>query len=81
MNRDNSEGNIVMSMKALHIFHLLWVVLNVMFVDWSGQRVLLGYAVTTTVYCVSTWSPCNCPVVPACLGTMTLPFAHETTNV
>ena len=81
MNRDISEGNILKSMEALHIFHLLWVVLNVMFVDWSEQRVLSGYTVTTTVYCVSGWSPGNCPVVPACLGTMTLPFVHETMNV
>ena len=58
---------------------LLWVVLNMKFVDWSGQRVLLGYAaVITTVYCVSAWSPGICAVVSACLGRMTLPFVQET---
>ena len=58
--------------------HLLWVVLNVNVVDWFGQRVLSGYAVIFTVYCVSAWSPGICPVVPTCLGTMTLPFVQET---
>ena len=30
------------------------------------------------MYSVSAWSPGICPVVPACLGTMTLPFVQET---
>ena len=30
------------------------------------------------MYCVSAWSSVICPVVPACLGTMTLPFVQET---
>ena len=29
------------------------------------------------MYCVSAWSSVICPVVPACLGTMTLPFVQE----
>ena len=30
------------------------------------------------MYSVSAWSPGICPVVPACLGRMTLPFVQET---
>ena len=30
------------------------------------------------MYSVSVWSPGICPVLPACLETMTLPFVQET---
>ena len=33
------------------------------------------------MYSVSAWSPVICPVVPACLVTMTLPFVQETAYV
>ena len=33
------------------------------------------------MYSVSAWSPGISPVVPACLETMTLPFAQETSYV
>ena len=33
------------------------------------------------MYCVSAWSPGICPVVPACLVTMTLPFVQVTSYV
>ena len=33
------------------------------------------------MYCVSAWSAVICPVVPACLVTMTLPFVQETAYV
>ena len=33
------------------------------------------------MYCVSALSPGICPVVSACLGTMTLPFVKDTSYV
>ena len=62
-------------------FPLLWVVMNISVVDWSGQRVLSGWAVISTVYCVSAWSPAISPVVTSSLGTMTLPFVQVTSYV
>ena len=39
---------------------------------------LTGKAVITTEYCVSAWSPGIWAVIAACLGTIMVPFVHET---